>query len=485
MADRGFPILFTGREIDFAIPKFTEMSRAADNLQKKLQIEQADQSDLMKEFRKNMDIDLGTFVSNYAAEQSADMAKAFTDKYTLKVKEAGGKIDNNLLMDMQKDMNAMKARQAQWQQSQALWESDKKLIEQRGGDALYDMEKFGADTEEFMRTGVYRPNSLEYSGVDMTAFFEASKWVGSSSSATQDVVTKNGKDIVTTTTISATNPREAKDYIARTLLSNPRHIKGAINQFTNLPDEIKIKYLRDYNNDGKITADDMGNVDLNNMNILENPVFQWAMSEDGFLGNVMKKRTVTEEMPKQKVVTKGAAGDVSTANIEYDDNGRKVKLTLKGPRAEAYLAEYEKKKKEEADQKTQALDSEASPWGSYTPPEIEDNKFVFNDLEAGHFAFDKKAEGIDVRGESVRIKKFIDKHSAGSKKLAISEIRPDGVIVFEADDSATIEVNIKSVLNSDKIRSLKVNTENGVKTIDEVLTGVKTATEKMRELAGE
>lgn len=463
MAD-SFPILFTGRELDFDVPKFTEMNRAADNLQKKLQIEQAEQADLQREFRKNLGVDMETFVSNYATQQQADIAKAFTDKYTLEVKKNGGKITNDILMNMQKDANAMASRQKQWLQSQELWKRDKSLIEQQGGQSLYDMEKFGRDTEEFMRTGIYKPNSLEYSGVNMSALFDATKWTGRSTKAVQDVKTVNGKDIVTTTTYNATNPDEAKQFIASTILSHPRYLKGAQKEFMALDDKTKMKFLKDYdaNGDGKLSPDEMGNVNMASMNILENPVMQWAMSEEGYLPRVMRSESSIEEMPTKKIVTKAASDDnITTVNVEYEQGGKKIKTTLKGAQAEAYL-----KQNPETSATTTAV-AESGPFGKYTPPAAENGIYSFEDLDVGSFNFAKGAKGTDEAGDSVKFDKFIKRHGA----LAVKEVSVGGNITLQAADGSTIRTRIDDIINADNILKLKAQTPDGVKTIGEILNG--------------
>ncbi len=112
----GFPILFTGGELNFDVPKFEEMNKAADNLQRKLQADALEDKELMKEFRGNMNLDLGTLISTHSMQQQADMAKSFEDKWTLELKKNGGKVNNDMLMGMQKDINGMTSRQGQWQQ---------------------------------------------------------------------------------------------------------------------------------------------------------------------------------------------------------------------------------------------------------------------------------------------------------------------------------------------------------------------------------
>lgn len=492
MAD-SFPILFTGRELDFDVPKFTEMNRAADNLQKKLQIEQAQQADLQKEFRDNMNVDMETFMSNYATQQQADMAKAFNDKWTLEVKKNGGKINNDILMGMQKDTNAMASRQKQWLQSQELWKRDKSLIEQSGGQSLYDMEKFGRDTEEFMRTGIYKPNSLEYSGVNMSALFDATKWTGRSTKAVQDVKTVNGKDVVTTTTYNATDPAEAKNFIASTILSNPRYLKGAQKEFMALDDKTKMKFLKDYdaNGDGKLSPDEMGNVNMGSMNILENPVMQWAMSEDGYLPRVMRSESNVQEMPTKKIVTKVNSDDnVPTANVEWEQDGRKIKLTLKGKQAEPYLTPPDSN----TDVVTKIEGAEA-PYGDYTPPPILDGEYEFGDFKSDLFEFSDKAKGTDQSGYEVSVEKFKKKYGA----LAVKAVDSNGNITFRGTGTkganSLITVPINSIVNLRDIPKLKVQTPQGIKTVYELLNGPPTTpgsdnntaitpAEKMRAIAG-
>ena len=83
-------ILFTGRELNLEIPKFSEMNAASESVcGLKLNREEDLQQDLQKELRDNMDADIETFTSNHIMKQQADMYKAFMDKWTLR-RNSGG-----------------------------------------------------------------------------------------------------------------------------------------------------------------------------------------------------------------------------------------------------------------------------------------------------------------------------------------------------------------------------------------------------------
>lgn len=508
MAD-SFPILFTGRELDFDVPKFTEMNRAADNLQKKLQIEQAQQADLQKEFRDNMNVDMETFMSNYATQQQADMAKAFNDKWTLEVKKNGGKINNDILMGMRKDTNAMASRQKQWLQSQELWKRDKSLIEQSGGQSLYDMEKFGRDTEEFMRTGIYKPNSLEYSGVNMSALFDASKWVGSSVKTTQRVTSDGKVDTLTVTTNPAANDKtkeEARQYIASTILSNPRYLKGAQQEFMNLDDDVKWEFLKGYDKDGngKLSPDEMGNVNMGSMNILENPVMQWAMSEKGYLSKVIKPQEVVTETPTPKAKPVKTSSDGTKMDFEVlMDGGMKAKITLGADEAAKYMADPKKYleehpgllAKQQNPNVVTKIEGAEAPYGDYTPPPILDGEYEFGDLKSDLFEFSNKARGTDQSGDEVSVEKFKKKYGA----LAVKAVDSNGNITFRGTGTkganSLITVPINSIVNLRDIPKLKVQTPEGIKTVYEILYGSPAApdlnnntaitpAEKMRAIAG-
>ncbi len=455
-----FPILFTGRELDFHVPKFTEMNKAADNLQRTLDREAIDQKQLQKEFRENMDMDLETLASNHASSQMNDMQKAYTDKYTKVIKDNNGKISNDILLEMKKDQNAMKARQGEWLQSEQMWKRDKALIEQAGGQALYDMDKYKADTEKFLATGIYKPNSLEFSGVNMSSLFDATKWQGRSVKATQDVQSVGGKDIITTTTQNTTDPEEAKQFIAQTILSNPRYLKGAQKEFAGADDKVKMKYLKAYDTDGngKISADEMGNVDMSSMNIMDNPIMQWAMSQDGYLPKVMRSTKSVEEVPRKVVSAK--ADDPATVNIEYETaDGKKIKTTLKGNDAVAYL------KANPETPKGAASDIADSPYGKYEKP-IEDNgRFAFKGLKPAAFNFDRKVSGIDDSGGEIKIDKFRKKHGA----LTLYEVSTDGNMTLQADDGTTITVKIDDMVNPSPIYGMRVKTPEGDKSIGDIM----------------
>jgi hypothetical protein len=139
-------ILFTGKELNLEIPKFTELNAAADRLRVKLNKEEDLQNDLQKELRNNMDADIETFTSDFAMKQQSDMYNNLVNKYTLRAKQRGNKLTNDDLMEQRSDMLKMSARQQEWLSSQKQWDVDAALIKQKPGD--YDVAKFKQDTDE-------------------------------------------------------------------------------------------------------------------------------------------------------------------------------------------------------------------------------------------------------------------------------------------------------------------------------------------------
>lgn len=463
-----FPILFTGRELNFEVPKFSEMKSAADDLQIRLRQDQIDQKALQKEFRDNMNIDAAELISNYASDQQAKMAKAFTDKYTLEIQKNGGRVNDDILNRMQRDKNDMAMNQARWAQSQKLWARDKAMVEQAGGQALYDMDKFHADTQEFMRTGVYKPNSLEFSGVDMRALFNSAGWMGANPVIDTNTRTKNGYDIITTTTTPTADPKEAERYILQTILSNPRHLKGVQKEFQALPEKTKAKYLEGYdaNGDGVIQPDEKTrNVNMASMNIVENPILRWAVSQDGYMPVVMQTKTSEPKMYKTAAATRSVSDGGETVNVEYEQDGKKIKTTLRGQQARDYLAANPPEAK-----RTSTEIIESSPMGKYTPPAPVDGAYVFDGLTAYPFTFERGAKGVDDAGGEIKADRFRKRHGA----LSVYSISPDGEVTLQATDGAMLKIGISQISNSGEIRRLRVN-ELGdgltVRSIDEILSG--------------
>ena len=245
-------ILFTGRELNLEIPKFSEMNAAQDRLQKKLNREEDLQQDIQKELRTNMNVDMESFTSNFAMKQQSEMAKAFTEKWTLRAKQRGNKLTNDDLMEQRADAIGMASRQKEWLSSQKQWEMDASLIKQSAKD--YDVDKFKADTDAYVRTGTYNPNSLEYSGINMADYFNTEKWVSPEKGSAQKMASQGGKDIYTTVNYNTT-PELAEQHIAQTILNDPtgRRLKGVVRDFRELDDSDKYRYLSEYDTDKSLS----------------------------------------------------------------------------------------------------------------------------------------------------------------------------------------------------------------------------------------
>jgi hypothetical protein len=298
------PILFTGKELNLEIPKFTELNAANDRLRVKLNREEDLQREAQAELRKNMDVDLETFTSNFAMKQQADMAKAFTDKWTLRAKQRGNKLTNDDLMEQRADAINMASRQKDWLSSQKQWDMDAALIKQRAED--YDVDKFKQDTDTYVRTGVYKPNSLEYSGINMADYFGAEKWVSPVKGSAQQMTSQGGKDIYTTVSYNTT-PELAKQHIVQTILNDPtgRRLKGVMRDFQEASDSKKMEYLKEYdtNNSGTIEPEEMANVKVSDRNIMNNPIMKFA--QDQYLPYVYRQDVDTREKRTPKSATEG------------------------------------------------------------------------------------------------------------------------------------------------------------------------------------
>jgi hypothetical protein len=285
------PILFTGKELNLEIPKFSEMNAASERLRQKLNREENVQRDLQKELRDNMDVDIETFTSNHILKQQAEMAKAFTDKWTLRAKERGNKLTNDDLMEQRADAINMASRQKEWLSSQKQWDMDAALIKQSEKD--YDVAKFKQDTDAYVRTGVYNPNSLEYSGINMADYFNADKWVSPVKGSAQKMSSQGGRDIYTTVNYNTT-PELAKQHIVQTILNDPtgRRLKGVMKDFQNTDDSVKMQYL-DTNQNGIIEPEKGENVKVSDRNIMNNPIMKFA--QDKYLPNVYRQDVDTRE----------------------------------------------------------------------------------------------------------------------------------------------------------------------------------------------
>ena len=206
-------------------------------------------------------------------------------------KQRGNKLTNDDLMEQQADKIGMATRQKEWLSSQKQWEMDAALIKQRAQD--YDVDKFRADTDAYVKTGVYNPNSLEYSGINMADYFNAEKWVSPVKGSAQKMASQGGRDVYTTVNYNTT-PELAKQHIAQTILNDPtgRRLKGVMRDFQEEDDSVKMQYL-DTNNNGVIEPEKGENVKVSDRNILNNPIMKYA--QDKYFSSVYRQDIDTKE----------------------------------------------------------------------------------------------------------------------------------------------------------------------------------------------
>lgn len=319
-------ILFTGKELNFEVPKMTELASAEQRLHDKITKQEDLQTKYQDEIRKNINIDTQALVSDFARTQQYEAVKAFQDKWTKIAKERGNKLTSDDLIQMERDKSGIANLQNEWQSSQKLWEHDQALIKQSPGD--FDIAKFTADTDAFLSSGQYKPNSLEYSGINMEDYFSGERWSGSASTVEDAAAGSDGFDTYTTRTVNAT-PEEAKKHILQVVLSDTtgRALKGIMNDFSKEDDAIKYKYLKDFgvdrDSDGKISDQEMSaaNVKMSSRNILTNPILLYA--QDKYLPSVLKEKVVTDKRRRPSP----SQGGATVSQSYVDENGVRVNIS--------------------------------------------------------------------------------------------------------------------------------------------------------------
>ena len=319
-------ILFTGKELNFEVPKMTELASAEQRLRDKITKQEDLQTKYQDELRKNINVDTSALVSDFSRKQQYEAVKFFQDKWTKIAKERGNKLTSDDLMEMEKDRSGIANLQNEWKSSQALWEQDQAMIKKSPGD--FDVAKFTADTDAFLSTGQYKPNSLEYSGINMEDFFSGERWSGSVSTTEDAVAGRDGFDTYTQKSVNAT-PEEAKKHILQVVLSDStgRALKGIMNDFSKEDEATKYKYLKEFgvdkDSDGKISDQEMAaaNVKMSSRNILTNPILLYA--QDKYLPSVLKEKVVTDKRRKPNPPVTGAT--VSESYV--DENGVRVNIS--------------------------------------------------------------------------------------------------------------------------------------------------------------
>ena len=304
----------------------TELNSAEQRLRDKVTKQEDLQTKYQDELRKNINVDTSALVSDFSRTQQYEAVKAFEEKWVRIAKEKGNRLTSDDLLQMEKDKSGIANLQNEWQSSQKLWEQDSALIKRSPGD--FDIPKFAADTDAFLSSGQYKPNSLEYSGINMADFFSGEKWQGSSYSTEEAMAGRDGFDTYTQRSVNAT-PEEAKRHILQVVLSDStgRALKGIMKDFAEEDDAVKYKYLKDFgvdkNSDGKISDQEMAaaNVKMSSRNILTNPILAYA--QDRYLPDVLKEKVVTDKRRRPNPVQTGAT--VSESYV--DENGVRVNIS--------------------------------------------------------------------------------------------------------------------------------------------------------------
>jgi hypothetical protein len=279
----------------------TELASAEQRLRDKITKQEDLQTKYQDELRKNINVDTSALVSDFSRKQQYEAVKFFQDKWTKIAKERGNKLTSDDLMEMEKDRSGIANLQNEWKSSQALWEHDKAMIQKSPGD--FDRDKFTADTDAFLSTGQYKPNSLEFSGVNMDDFFAASRWTGTSYNTEVSTGSSGGFDTFETRSGVATK-EEAERYILQTILSDTtgRALKGVIKDFMNESPAKKAEVLKDFdeNHDGSISPGEMAsaNVKMSSRDILTNPILAYA--KERYLASVMKEKVGSKDKRRPK-----------------------------------------------------------------------------------------------------------------------------------------------------------------------------------------
>jgi hypothetical protein len=470
-------ILFTGKELNFEIPKMTELNSAEQRLRDKLTKNEDLQTKYQDEIRKNINIDTQALVSDFSRTQQYEAVKAFQDKWTKIAKEKGNKLTSDDLMEMEKDKSGIANLQNEWQSSQKLWEQDSAMIKKSPGD--FDVPKFTADTDAFLSSGQYKPNSLEYSGINMEDFFSGENWRGSASSTEDAIAGRDGFDTYTLKSSNAT-PEEAKRHILQVVLSDTtgRALKGIIKDFMNEPETEgltpKIKYLKafDTDNSGTISGTEMAaaNVKMSSRNILTNPILAYA--QDKYLPNVIKEKVTTDKRRRPNPVLGG-----STVSQNFtDENGVKTSINTKNvPPDKVPVPPGTVVDPNAASEPV----NETVPWegSAYLVPRKSANStiYAFNTKETEIPIAVKgkdRADGI-VKG---KVKDFFKNNatiSVASYNSADHSVKLRGA---GADTSDLSYDQIKSLPEGirNNILGLKIQTEAGLVTLEEILSGAKT-----------
>lgn len=415
------PILFTGKELNFEVPKMTELASAEQRLRDKITKQEDLQTKYQDEIRKNINIDTQALVSDFSRKQQYEAVKAFQDKWTKIVKERGNKLTSDDLMDMERDKAGISNLQNEWQSSQKLWEHDLALIKQSPGD--FDIAKFTADTDAFLSTGQYKPNSLEFSGINMDDFFAGERWSGSMATTEDVIAGRDGFDIYTQKTVNAT-PDEAKKHILQVVLSDTtgRALKGVMRDFMNEPETegefAKIKYLKDFDTDnsGTISSSEMAaaNVKMSSRNILTNPILQYA--QDKYLSSVLKEKVVTDK--RRRANAPIGPSEFETLSWEDEDGVRHSK------RVPASEGSEKKKKEEVADPGIKPVGGKYTLNNGVPPIDLGDVKEFMGVKKASAV----KAYQYDPDKKVVKITVYKKRGGATSMDIPVEEVlnMPDG-----------------------------------------------------------
>lgn len=249
MAD--FPILFTGKDVSYEPRTTGQLRESAKRFDEKLtlgmQTKRQDRLLDEKFFFGTSNIDPVITMSDKAGADQEEMLNGFNDKWGEVYAKQGGNLTRSQKTEMFRDSKAVKARQAKWEASQARFERDTEMIKrdsQRATPTL-DMNTYKENAENYYQTGEYE-GGLEWAPVSPYTHFEkkGKTWKGASPS-TQEVTSLQGDQQVTNKVEISGTPEEARESVKQDIMGDNtgRMLKGAIQEFQGLGDDVKQQYL--------------------------------------------------------------------------------------------------------------------------------------------------------------------------------------------------------------------------------------------------
>lgn len=292
----GFPILYTGKDTTRPLKEYGDTFEQFSN--KYLGAKQAELNKALKdeEFFLSQGVDPAPVIADQAMEEQAAMLDWYNDKYADRMAKKDGMLDTRDKMEMAQDKRKVLSRQQNWMASQEQYKKDLEVI-RRDFRGDYDRQAFEEATKNFMETGEYS-GGLEPNAISPTT---ALRGVPLSNKARDDEFYGNNLDDFAMT-------------VKAKAMENPRFLKGLIQDFRDLPENEKVKWLDDTDEDGRIGR---GELDPNG-------IIRWAQQNEDYFNAYRVKRpksertTVdTEGYNKKKPVTTG--NNLNNAYPEHEN----------------------------------------------------------------------------------------------------------------------------------------------------------------------